>query len=82
MKYGFVLPWGDARTAADLAALAETHGWDGFFAWEPVWGVDAWVALTAAAMTTSRTVPRSAVSWRPRPAVPRRVPPGARRAGW
>jgi alkanesulfonate monooxygenase SsuD/methylene tetrahydromethanopterin reductase-like flavin-dependent oxidoreductase (luciferase family) len=54
VKYGFVLPWGDARTAADLAALAETHGWDGFFVWEPVWGVDAWVALTAAAMTTSR----------------------------
>src|SRR2546429_4572123 len=22
--------------------------------WEPVWGVDAWVALAAAAMTTSR----------------------------
>jgi alkanesulfonate monooxygenase SsuD/methylene tetrahydromethanopterin reductase-like flavin-dependent oxidoreductase (luciferase family) len=54
VKYGFVLPWGDARTAADLAALAEQSGWDGFFVWEPVWGVDAWVALSAAAMTTSR----------------------------
>jgi alkanesulfonate monooxygenase SsuD/methylene tetrahydromethanopterin reductase-like flavin-dependent oxidoreductase (luciferase family) len=54
VKYGFVLPWGDARTAADLAALAEAHGWDGFFVWEPVWGVDAWVALAAAAMTTNR----------------------------
>jgi alkanesulfonate monooxygenase SsuD/methylene tetrahydromethanopterin reductase-like flavin-dependent oxidoreductase (luciferase family) len=54
VKYGFVLPWGDARTAAELAALAEAHGWDGFFVWEPVWGVDAWVALAAAAMTTSR----------------------------
>lgn len=54
MKYGFVLPWGDARTIADLAALAEAHGWDGFFTWEHVWGVDAWVALAAAAMTTSR----------------------------
>jgi alkanesulfonate monooxygenase SsuD/methylene tetrahydromethanopterin reductase-like flavin-dependent oxidoreductase (luciferase family) len=39
---------------ADLAAHAETHGWDGFFVWEPVWGVDAWVALAAGAMTTSR----------------------------
>jgi len=55
MRYGFVLPWGDARTAADLAGLAEQHGWDGFFVWEPVWGVDAWVALAAAAMTT-RTI--------------------------
>ncbi|HKT02597.1 MAG TPA: LLM class flavin-dependent oxidoreductase [Rugosimonospora sp.] len=54
MRYGFVLPWGDARTAAELAALAEEHGWDGFFVWESVWGVDAWVALAAAAMTTSR----------------------------
>jgi alkanesulfonate monooxygenase SsuD/methylene tetrahydromethanopterin reductase-like flavin-dependent oxidoreductase (luciferase family) len=54
MRYGWVLPWGDARTAADLAAVAEQHGWDGFFVWEPVWGIDAWVALTAAAMTTER----------------------------
>ncbi|HPH96065.1 MAG TPA: LLM class flavin-dependent oxidoreductase [Anaerolineaceae bacterium] len=53
MKYGFVLPRGDARTAADFAAEAEVAGWDGFFVWEPVWGVDAWVALTAAAMITS-----------------------------
>jgi alkanesulfonate monooxygenase SsuD/methylene tetrahydromethanopterin reductase-like flavin-dependent oxidoreductase (luciferase family) len=54
MKYGFVLPWGDAATAAELATAAEDAGWDGFFVWEPVWGVDAWVALTAAAMRTSR----------------------------
>jgi alkanesulfonate monooxygenase SsuD/methylene tetrahydromethanopterin reductase-like flavin-dependent oxidoreductase (luciferase family) len=53
MKYGFVLPWGDARDAADLAALAEQHGWDGFLVWESVWGVDAWVMLAAAAMNTS-----------------------------
>lgn len=53
MKYGFILPRGDARTAADFAAEAEVAGWDGFFVWEPVWGVDAWVALTAAAMVTS-----------------------------
>jgi alkanesulfonate monooxygenase SsuD/methylene tetrahydromethanopterin reductase-like flavin-dependent oxidoreductase (luciferase family) len=54
MRYGFVLPAGDARDAAELARLAEEHGWDGFFVWEPVWGVDAWVMLGAAAMTTSR----------------------------
>ncbi|HWH01504.1 MAG TPA: LLM class flavin-dependent oxidoreductase, partial [Pilimelia sp.] len=54
LKYGFVLPRGDARTAAHLAAAAERAGWDAFFVWEPVWGVDAWVALTAAAMTTER----------------------------
>ncbi len=54
MKYGFVLPYGDARTVADLAAEAEGAGWDGFFVWEPVWGIDAWVALAAAAMCTER----------------------------
>jgi alkanesulfonate monooxygenase SsuD/methylene tetrahydromethanopterin reductase-like flavin-dependent oxidoreductase (luciferase family) len=52
MRYGFVLPRGDARVAAELAAEAERAGWHGFFVWEPVWGVDAWMALTAAAMTT------------------------------
>jgi len=53
MKYGFVLPSGSAADAADLAAEAERAGWDGFFAWEPTWGVDAWVLLTAAAMRTT-----------------------------
>ncbi len=54
MKYGFVLPYGDARTAADFAEVAELTGWDGFFVWEPVYGWDAWVMLTAAAMRTQR----------------------------
>lgn len=54
MKYGFVLPKGGARTAANYAREAEQAGWNGFFVWEPVWGVDAWVSLTAAAMVTER----------------------------
>ncbi len=54
MKYGFILPRGDARTAAEFAHAAEVAGWDGFFVWEPVWGIDAWVALAAAAMRTER----------------------------
>lgn len=54
MKFGFVLPYGDARTAAELACQAELAGWDGFFVWEPVWGLDAWVLLSAAAMRTER----------------------------
>ncbi len=54
MKYGFVLPYGDARVAADLAREAEQSGWDGFFVWEPVWGLDAWILLAAAAMQTER----------------------------
>lgn len=54
MNYGFILPGGDARDAAEMACVAEAAGWDGFFVWEPVWGVDAWVSLTAAAMVTDR----------------------------
>jgi len=54
VRYGFVLPYGDARTAADFAFEAEHAGWDGFFVWEPVWGWEAWMMLTAAAMRTER----------------------------
>ncbi|WP_427894472.1 LLM class flavin-dependent oxidoreductase [Kribbella sp. GL6] len=54
MKYGFVMAYGDARDAAELAPIAEEHGWDGFFVWESIWGIDAWVLLGAAAMTTDR----------------------------
>src|SRR5262249_24471553 len=54
MKYGIVLPSGDARVAADFAYVAEQAGWDGFFVAEAVWGIDAWVSLTAAAMRTER----------------------------
>jgi len=54
MKYGFVLPRGDARAAAEYAREAENAGWDGFFVWEAVWGTDPWVSLSAAAMATER----------------------------
>jgi alkanesulfonate monooxygenase SsuD/methylene tetrahydromethanopterin reductase-like flavin-dependent oxidoreductase (luciferase family) len=52
VKCGFVIPFGDARDAANLAREAEQAGWDGFFVWDSVWGVDAAVMLAAAAMTT------------------------------
>jgi alkanesulfonate monooxygenase SsuD/methylene tetrahydromethanopterin reductase-like flavin-dependent oxidoreductase (luciferase family) len=52
VKHGFVLPYGDARSAAELAAIAEEHGWDAFFVWEGVWSIDPWVSLAAAAMRT------------------------------
>lgn len=54
MKYGFVCPFVDARTAADLAREAEHCGWDGVFVADTVWGIDPWVTLAAAAMTTER----------------------------
>ncbi len=54
MKYGFIYPGGEALDAAKIAHVAEATGWDGFFVWEPVWGVDAWISLTAAATRTER----------------------------
>ena len=52
MKFGYVYPGGEATAAAECAREAEEAGWDGFFVWEPVWGVDTWVTLAAAAMRT------------------------------
>lgn len=43
---------GTPRQFADAAQLAESSGWDAIFTWEAVWGQDAWVTLTAAAMVT------------------------------
>lgn len=53
LRFGFVMPFGDAADVAAAAVAAEQAGWQAIFAWEPVWGVDAWVALTAAAERTS-----------------------------
>ena len=52
MRYGVVFPKGDALTAVAMAKEAELAGWDGFFMWEPIWGVDAWVTLSAIAAQT------------------------------
>ncbi len=54
MRYGFVLPGGGPREAAELAHEAEAAGWDGFFVWDSVWGMDPWVMLAAVAMRTER----------------------------
>jgi alkanesulfonate monooxygenase SsuD/methylene tetrahydromethanopterin reductase-like flavin-dependent oxidoreductase (luciferase family) len=54
MRFGIVLPFGDARAVAERAAAAEAAGWDAIFVWEAVWGVDAWISLTAAALATER----------------------------
>ena len=41
MRKGLVVPYADSRDFADLATLAEEHGWDGIFTWEALYGVDA-----------------------------------------
>jgi alkanesulfonate monooxygenase SsuD/methylene tetrahydromethanopterin reductase-like flavin-dependent oxidoreductase (luciferase family) len=54
IRYGVVLPGGTAVEQLDLAMLAEQAGWDGVFAWEAAYGVDAWSLLTAIAGRTER----------------------------
>ena len=66
LRFGLSMPnFGegfDARAIASLASDAEEAGWDGFFLWDhllafspgPVPVVDPWIALSAAAMSTSR----------------------------
>ena len=45
MRFGFVIPFGDAGDVADLAAAGERAGWDGVFLAEALFGVDAWISL-------------------------------------
>jgi alkanesulfonate monooxygenase SsuD/methylene tetrahydromethanopterin reductase-like flavin-dependent oxidoreductase (luciferase family) len=66
MQYGLALPnggpWGDARTLAELAQLAEDSGWDGIFledyiVWQSnqiVPTYDPWIALAAIAVQTKQ----------------------------
>src|SRR4051794_20948968 len=67
MKRGiFIAPFGELsepRLVAELAALTEQAGFDGFFVWDhvayraPVTHLaDPWVCLSAAAMVTSRVI--------------------------
>lgn len=66
MQYALSFPnggvWGDARTLAELAHLAEKSGWDGVFledyiVWQSQQDIptyDPWIALAAMAMWTKR----------------------------
>jgi alkanesulfonate monooxygenase SsuD/methylene tetrahydromethanopterin reductase-like flavin-dependent oxidoreductase (luciferase family) len=62
MKFGLDVPttgdYADGRVLAQLAAEAETAGWDGFFIWDVLLGdqpaIDPWIALTAIALQTQR----------------------------
>jgi alkanesulfonate monooxygenase SsuD/methylene tetrahydromethanopterin reductase-like flavin-dependent oxidoreductase (luciferase family) len=81
MRFGVHLPnfgpLGDPRLIADLAAEAESAGWDGFFLWDHILGdpqwrepmVDPWIALAAVATATSEIRLGALVT-----AVPRRRP--------
>jgi alkanesulfonate monooxygenase SsuD/methylene tetrahydromethanopterin reductase-like flavin-dependent oxidoreductase (luciferase family) len=64
MKHGIFLPpfaeLASPRRVANLAAVAERAGWDGFFLWDHMYAqpgmavAEAWTTLAAVAMTTTR----------------------------
>lgn len=65
MRFGVTLPnvgmYGDARTLAELASVAEEAGWDGVFVWDTLHFdadenavCDSWIALAVMAMRTER----------------------------
>ncbi len=54
MRYGFVFPRADIFKAIEYAKAAEEANWDGFFVWEPTYGIDAWVTLGAIAVQTEK----------------------------
>jgi hypothetical protein len=59
MKCGIILTTGDPSTLAELAAVAEDHGWDGVFTWDAVAigtmeSYDPWVVMAGMAMRTER----------------------------
>jgi alkanesulfonate monooxygenase SsuD/methylene tetrahydromethanopterin reductase-like flavin-dependent oxidoreductase (luciferase family) len=76
MRYGLdispVGPWGDPRTIADLAGLAERSGWDGVFVEDYVFfhdgsaAYDPWITLAAIALATERIALATMVTPLPR----------------
>ena len=54
VRMGIILPGGTSTEQLELALIAERAGWDGVFAWEAAYGVDAWSLLAAIAARTSR----------------------------
>ena len=54
LRSGIVISAGTPREFADLAVAAERAGWDAIFTFEAIWGQDAWITLTAAAMVTEK----------------------------
>jgi alkanesulfonate monooxygenase SsuD/methylene tetrahydromethanopterin reductase-like flavin-dependent oxidoreductase (luciferase family) len=54
MKYGITLPYNIPLQVVETARVAEQAGWDGLFLGDAIWCTDPMIALTGAAMVTSR----------------------------
>lgn len=58
MQFGLDVPttaeYANPLILAQLAADAEIAGWDGFFVWDVLGGVDPWIALTTITLFTKR----------------------------
>jgi alkanesulfonate monooxygenase SsuD/methylene tetrahydromethanopterin reductase-like flavin-dependent oxidoreductase (luciferase family) len=60
LRYGFIIPGGEASEIVTMAREAEDKGWDGVFYWDGIYiesagpMFDPWAMLAAIAMQTSR----------------------------
>src|SRR6185437_12463805 len=60
LRYGFIIPGGEANEIVTMAREAEDKGWDGVFYWDGIYiesagpMFDPWVMLAAIATQTSR----------------------------
>ncbi|MBN2045567.1 MAG: LLM class flavin-dependent oxidoreductase [Anaerolineales bacterium] len=54
MKFGLALPYNRTLQVPEWAKMAEDQGWDGIFLGDAIWTEDPIIALTAAALATSR----------------------------
>jgi hypothetical protein len=66
MKFGIWLPFSHAQWVTNLARLAERSGWDGVFFREQVVGLDRWIPIAAAALSTQRILIGGLISPSPR----------------
>ena len=93
MRYGFVIPGGDARAVAELAREAETAGWDGVFVPDCISietehipaspGFDPWIVLAAMALRNDRVVlPRDCADSPGAKAFPDTADPANPEGGW
>jgi hypothetical protein len=54
VRFGIWLPFSHAQWVTNMARLAEQSGWDGVFLREYVVGLDRWIPIAAAALSTQK----------------------------
>jgi hypothetical protein len=62
VKFGIWIPYSEAKLVTRLARMAEQCGWDGIFIREFLIGMDSWIPIAAAALSTQEILIGGVVS--------------------